>query len=654
MTTEYNENVRQEYNEDQIQVLEGLNAVRKRPGMYIGDTYENGLHHLVWEIVDNSIDEHLAGRCEAITVFIHKDNSVSVEDNGAGIPVGMHKTGRPTLEVVLTQLHAGGKFGGEKSGYKTSGGLHGVGSSVVNALSSRMTAIVKRDGKLHRMEFEKGNVTKEIEVIGTCAPEETGTTIHFKPDGEIFGMFTEYQYNRIFKRMQESAFLNKGLLIRLVDERQINEETNEPVEATLLYERGIEQYVEFLNEGKELIYDDVLSFEGEKDGISVEVAFQYHNGGENDGVKSFVNNIKTPEGGTHQAGFESALLSTFKEYITLNKLLKPSQEIEKKDILVGLTAIVSAKIVEEKLQFEGQTKSKLGTKEARGIILSIVSERLMRFLEKNPDDAEILLSKIIQSYNIRMAAKKARELEKSKNSVLNGRKKPEKFKDCLVKDIHDPRREVYFVEGDSAGGSAKSARDKFVQAIMPLKGKIFNIEKAKIEKVLKNDEIKHIINIIGTGILDEFDYEKLQYQKVIIMTDADVDGEHIALLMLTFFYRYMRPLVEKGHIYMARPPLYKYEVGKKVDYYYSDEELDERVSEFPHEKATVQRYKGLGEMNPEQLWETTMDPEQRTLFQMSIDDAEEVEKVFVEFMGENAQPRREFLEKYGHQAEIDA
>jgi len=476
MTTEYNEEVRQEYNEDQIQVLEGLDAVRKRPGMYIGDTYENGLHHLVWEIVDNSIDEHLAGRCEAITVFIHKDNSISVQDNGAGIPVGMHQTGKPTLEVVLTQLHAGGKFGGEKSGYKTSGGLHGVGSSVVNALSSKMTAIVKRDGKLHRMEFEKGNVTKEIEVIGTCEPEDTGTTIYFKPDGEIFGMFTEYQYNRIFKRMQESAFLNKGLLIKLVDERQIDEETNTPVEATLLYERGIEQYVEFLNEGKELIYEEVLSFEGEKDGISVEVAFQYHNGGESDGVKTFVNNIKTPEGGTHQAGFESALLSTFKQYITLNKLLKPSQEIEKKDILVGLTAIVSAKIVEEKLQFEGQTKSKLGTKEARGIILSIVSERLMRFLEKNPEDAEILLSKIIQSYNIRMAAKKARELEKSKNSVLSGRKKPEKFKDCLVKDILDPRREVYFVEGDSAGGSAKSARDKFLQAIMPLKGKIFNIE----------------------------------------------------------------------------------------------------------------------------------------------------------------------------------
>lgn len=644
----------QQYNEDQIQVLEGLEAVRKRPGMYIGDTYENGLHHLVWEIVDNCIDEHLAKRCDEISVTIHTDNSITVTDNGSGIPVGMHKTGRPTVEVVLTVLHAGGKFGGENSGYKTSGGLHGVGSSVVNALSEHMIATVKRDGKIHRLELAKGNVVKELEVIGTCDKDDTGTTIWFKPDPEIFRLTTEYNYKRIYERLRESAFLNSGLSISLTDENQMDEETNEPLTKVLCFDRGLEQYVEHINEKKELIHEKVLSFHGEKDGIEVEIALQYHNGGDENGIKSFVNNIKTPEGGTHEAGFKTAVTSVFKQYITANKLLKGNENIEGRDTLVGLTAIVSAKVEEAKLQFEGQTKSKLGTKEARSIVSELVSEQLTRFFEENPQEANTLSGKVLQSYRIRMAAKKARELEKSKNELSTTGSMPIKFKDCDLKNIKDPRREVYFVEGDSAGGSAKKGRERLFQAIMPLRGKIRNTEKASLEEFIQNEEIRAIIQIAGTGILEEFDYDKLRYNKLIIMTDADVDGHHIAILLLTFFYRYMRPLVEKGHVYLAKPPLYKFQVGKKVEYFYSKEELDERNENHKGQKPTIQRYKGLGEMNGGQLWETTMDPETRTLIQMQIDDEELVEKLFIDFMGKDASPRKEFLEKYGHQADVDA
>ena len=643
-----------QYNDEQIVVLEGLEAVRKRPGMYIGDTYENGLHHLVWEIVDNSIDEYLAGRCDKINVTIHKDNSITVVDNGSGIPVGMHKTGKPTLEVVLTVLHAGGKFGGENSGYKVSGGLHGVGSSVVNALSEKMIATVKRDGKINQMEFTNGgHVSKELEVIGTCDESDTGTTIWFKPDAEIFRLSTEYSYKRILERLRESAFLNKGLTIDLTDERKKDEETGEYVSTSLHYERGIAQYIEHLNKTRELIHQEVLFFNGEKDGIEVEIALQYHNG-DYESIYSFVNNIKTPEGGTHEAGFKAALTSTFNSYISQKKLLKSNETIDGKDTLSGLTAIVSVKIVEEKLQFEGQTKSKLGTKEARGIVSSLVSSRLVQFFDENPQTADILFGKVLQSYRIRLAAKRARELEKNKNELSTQSFKPVKFKDCDIKDKKDPRREVFFVEGDSAGGSAKLGRNRTFQAIMPLRGKITNTEKKEFEAFIENNEIKSIISIVGTGVLDDFDYDKLAYNKLIIMTDADVDGKHISILLLTFFYRYMKPLVEKGHIYLAKPPLYKFQVGKMVEYLYSPEELSEWTEKYAGKNIIVQRYKGLGEMNGDQLGETTMLPETRTLIQMTIDDEELVEKLFVDFMGKDATPRKEFLEKYGHEADIDA
>jgi len=642
-----------QYNEDQIQVLEGLEAVRKRPGMYIGDTYENGLHHLIWEIVDNSIDEHLAKRCDKISVTIHEDNSITVIDNGSGIPVKMHKTGRPTLEVVLTVLHAGGKFGGKESGYKVSGGLHGVGSSVVNALSERMVATVKRDGKIHQIEFSQGSVVKEIEVIGTCDPNDTGTKIWFKPDPLIFRLSTEYNFKRVYERLQQSAFLNEKLTITLTDEREKDSETNEPLTKTLFYERGLAQYVEFLNEKKEVLHDNVLYFNGSDDGIEIDVALQYHNGGDYDGIYSFVNNIKTPEDGTHVAGFKAAVTSTFKEYMTTQKLVKNNENIEGKDTLVGLTAIVSVKVEEAKLQFEGQTKSKLGTKEARPAVDKIVSAQLTRFLEENPQIGQVLASKVLQSYRIRMAAKRARELEKSKNEIMSHGFKPVKFKDCKIKDINDPRREVFFVEGDSAGGSAKGGRDREFQAIMPLRGKIRNTEKGNLEDFIQNEEIKSIVSIVGTGMLDEFNYDNLQYNKLVIMTDADVDGRHIAILMLTFFYRYMKPLIEKGHVYLANPPLYKFQVGKKIEYLYREDDLAKRLESHTGAQPIIQRYKGLGEMNPEQLWETTMDPSTRRLSQMTIDDADLVEQLFIDFMGKDATPRRDFLEKYGHEADID-
>lgn len=620
------------YDESQIQVLEGLEAVRKRPGMYIGSTSSRGLHHLVWEVVDNSIDEALAGYCTTIEVVVHKDNSVTVIDNGRGIPVGEHpKLKRPTLEVVLTVLHAGGKFGGE--GYKVSGGLHGVGVSVVNALSEQLIATVRRDGKEYRQEFRKGAPHGDMQEIGESA--ETGTSITFKPDAEIFTETTEYEYEVLQSRIRELAFLNKGIEINLRDERT-------DVHHSFKYDGGIIEFVKYLNRKREALNEEPIYVEGSKDNIQIEVALQY-NDSYSESIYSFANNIHTHEGGTHESGFKSALTRILNDYARKSGSIKENdQNLSGDDVREGLTAIISVKIPEP--QFEGQTKTKLGNSEVRGIIESLFSEKLQEFLEEHPSVSKKIVEKGIQASRAREAARKARELTRRK-SALEVSSLPGKLADCSSRDASIS--EVYIVEGDSAGGSAKQGRDRLFQAILPLRGKILNVEKARLDKILSNAEIRAIITALGTGIGDDFDISKARYHKIIIMTDADVDGAHIRTLLLTFFYRYMRKLVESGYIYIAQPPLYKLERGKTIHYAYNDKQKDVIMQEFGEgSKVSIQRYKGLGEMNPSQLWETTMDPATRTLLQVSIQDAIEADEVFDTLMGDNVEPRRDFIQEH--------
>lgn len=641
------------YNEDQIQVLEGLEAVRKRPGMYIGSTSSRGLHHLVWEIVDNSIDEYLAGFCDTITVTIHKDNSISVQDDGRGIPVKKHKKmGIPTLEVVLTVLHAGGKFGGDNSGYKVSGGLHGVGSSCVNALSEKLVATVFRDEKKHEMTFSKGITQGKLKTEKDQKDQKTGTHIWFKPDPEIFTETLEYEFRIIHNRLRESAFLNPGLSITLIDERDRLDETDEFRTVHFNYEGGISDFVKHLNESKKVLHDDVFYVKEEQDGVLVEVALQYQDSYSKDGIFSYANNIKTIEGGTHETGFKSALTSSVKSYITGHNLMKGNDLPTGDDTRIGLTAIISVKVPDP--QFEGQTKGKLGNSEVRPIVDSIVSHQLTRYFEENPKITDGIVSKIIDSFEERMAARKARqERRKKKQNDSSSFTDPDKLAPCSSNDRD--KTEIYIVEGDSAGGSAKQGRDKVTQAILPLRGKIINTEKAKLKKIYENREIESIRFALGTDMAEDFDYEKLKYNKVIIMTDADVDGAHISILLLTYFYRYMKPLVEKGHIFMARPPLFKIQQGKKVRYAYSDKEKEKTLNELGTQpKPSLQRYKGLGEMNPTQLWETTMDPDTRSLFQVTLDDAAEAESLFTKLMGDDPLSRREFIQEHSHTANIDA
>jgi len=640
-----------EYGADQIQVLEGLEAVRKRPGMYIGSTSSRGLHHLVWEIVDNSIDEHLAGHCTEIITTIHKDNSISVRDNGRGIPVAINeKMGKSALEVVLTVLHAGGKFGGEDSGYKVSGGLHGVGSSCVNALSEHMIATVRRDGEIHQMEFSKGNVTKEIEVIGKTEGDETGTTIWFKPDPEIFTETTIYEFKTIFTRLRESAFLNPGLKIVLIDERDENEETGEYNQAEFCYEGGISDFVAHINHAKKLLHDEVIYVKDQKDGVSVEVALQYHTDYGKDGIYSYTNNIKTPEGGTHESGFKSALTKSLTDFISENHLIKGKDMPTGDDTRVGLTAIVSVKVPEP--QFEGQTKSKLGNSEVRPIVDKIVLDHLKRHFEEQPDVANVIVQKVIDSFEERMAARRAREDRRQKKQLdSSSQGLPGKLAGCSSKDAS--LIELFLVEGDSAGGSAKQGRSRLFQAILPLRGKVLNSEKASLDKLNKNNEIKDIYRAIGTDIGEDFDYKKLRYNKIILMTDADVDGSHISILLLTFFFRYMRELIEKGHVYMAQPPLYALKNKNNVlAYAYDDKQLAEKKK--LHPRAEIQRYKGLGEMNPNQLRDTTMDPAKRTLVRVTIEDAAEADMLFSMLMGDESELRKTYINENGHLANIDA
>ncbi|HJB91756.1 MAG TPA: DNA topoisomerase (ATP-hydrolyzing) subunit B [Candidatus Eisenbergiella merdigallinarum] len=626
-----------EYGADQIQILEGLEAVRKRPGMYIGSTSSRGLHHLVYEIVDNSVDEALAGFCDTITVTINPDNSVTVTDNGRGIPVGInHKAGIPAVEVVFTILHAGGKFGG--GGYKVSGGLHGVGASVVNALSDWLEVEICQEGKVYQQRYERGHVCYPLKETGTCEPEKTGTKVTFKPDKTIFTETTVYDFDVLKTRLREMAFLTKGLKITLRDERE-----EEPREKTFHYEGGIREFVTYLNSSKAALYDKVMYFEGTKNGVYVEVALQ-HNDSYNESVFSFVNNINTPEGGTHLVGFRNALTKTFNDYARSNRLIKDNESnLSGDDIREGLTAIVSVKI--EDPQFEGQTKQKLGNSEARGAVDSVVSEQLTYFLEQNPSIARTILEKSILAQRAREAARKARELTRRK-TALEGSALPGKLADCSDKD---PRNcEIYIVEGDSAGGSAKKARSRATQAILPLRGKILNVEKARLDKIFSNAEIKAMITAFGTGIHDDFDITKLRYHKIVIMTDADVDGAHIATLMLTFIYRFMPELIKQGYVYLAKPPLYKLEKNKKVWYAYSDEELDAILQEVGRDQNNkIQRYKGLGEMDAEQLWETTMDPEHRILLKVCMDEEteSEVDLTFTTLMGDQVEPRRKFIEE---------
>ena len=625
-----------EYGADQIQILEGLEAVRKRPGMYIGSTSVRGLHHLVYEIVDNSVDEALAGFCTEIDVYINEDNSITVIDNGRGIPVGInHKAGIPAVEVVFTILHAGGKFGG--GGYKVSGGLHGVGASVVNALSDWLEVEISSEGKIYKQRYERGKSCYPLKVIGECDPEKTGTKVTFKPDGTIFED-TVYDYAILKTRLRETAFLTKGLKINIHDKREGQEQSK-----TFHYEGGIKEFVEYLNKSKESLYDQIMYFEGTKNGVYVEVALQ-HNDTFNESVYTFVNNINTPEGGTHLVGFRNALTKTFNDYARSNKLLKENeQNLTGDDIREGLTAIVSIKI--EDPQFEGQTKQKLGNSEARGAVDSVVSEQLTYFLEQNPTVAKIICEKSILAQRAREAARKARDLTRRK-TALEGSALPGKLADCSDKD---PKNcEIYIVEGDSAGGSAKTARSRATQAILPLRGKILNVEKARLDKIYANAEIKAMITAFGTGIHDDFDISKLRYDKIIIMTDADVDGAHIATLMLTFIYRFMPELIKQGHVYLAKPPLYKLERNKQVWYAYSDEELDRILAEVGRDQNNkIQRYKGLGEMDAEQLWETTMDPERRILLRVNMDDDDETEVdiTFHTLMGDKVEPRRQFIEE---------
>lgn len=624
-----------EYGADQIQILEGLEAVRKRPGMYIGSTSSRGLHHLVYEIVDNAVDEALAGYCDTIQVTVNKDNSVTVIDNGRGIPVGLnHKAGIPAVEVVFTILHAGGKFGG--GGYKVSGGLHGVGASVVNALSEHLEVTIHREGKIYRQRYERGKVIYKLKVIGECDPDKTGTMITFLPDSQIFED-TIFDFNVLKQRLREMAFLTKNIKIVLRDERP-----DEPVEKIFHYEGGIKEFVTYLNKGKTPLYPDIIYCEGMRDDIYVEVAMQ-HNDGYNEGSYSFVNNITTPEGGTHLTGFKNALTKTFNTYARLNKLLKESETLSGDDIREGLTAIVSIKI--EDPQFEGQTKQKLGNSEARGAVDSIVSEQLMIYLEQHPQVAKLILEKSIMAQRAREAARKARDLTRRK-SALDGMSLPGKLADCSDKD---PKNcEIYIVEGDSAGGSAKTARSRATQAILPLRGKILNVEKARLDRIYANAEIKAMITAFGTGIHDDFDITKLRYDKIIIMTDADVDGAHISTLLLTFLYRFMPDLIKEGHVYLAQPPLYKLEKNKRVWYAYSDEQLAAILAEVGRDQNNkIQRYKGLGEMDAEQLWETTMDPEKRILRRVVMDNenSSELDVTFTTLMGDQVEPRREFIEE---------
>ncbi|MCQ2081469.1 MAG: DNA topoisomerase (ATP-hydrolyzing) subunit B [Lachnospiraceae bacterium] len=633
--------VENEYGADQIQILEGLEAVRKRPGMYIGTTASRGLHHLVYEIVDNSVDEALAGYCNTITVTINPDNSVTVVDNGRGIPVGInHKAGLPAVEVVFTVLHAGGKFGG--GGYKVSGGLHGVGASVVNALSDWLEVEICTDGKIYKQRYERGHVCYPLKVVGECEKEKTGTKVTFKPDATIFTETTVYEFDVLKQRLREMAFLTKALRIVLRDER-ISEEMPEPKEREFYYEGGIKEFVKYLNKSKTPLYEDVLYFEGKRNNVYVEVSMQ-HNDSFNESAFSFVNNINTPEGGTHLVGFRNALTKTFNDYARKFKLLKDNEpNLTGEDIREGLTAIISVKI--EDPQFEGQTKQKLGNSEARAAVDGIVSEQLTYFLEQNPTIAKSICEKSILAQRARDAARKARDLTRRK-TALEGAALPGKLADCSDKD---PKNcEIYIVEGDSAGGSAKTARSRATQAILPLRGKILNVEKARLDKIYANAEIKAMITAFGTGIHDDFDIEKLRYHKIILMTDADVDGAHIATLLLTFIYRFMPELIKQGHVYLAMPPLYKLEKNKKVWYAYSDEELDNILKEVGRDQNNrIQRYKGLGEMDAEQLWETTMDPERRILKRVIIDEEaeSELDLTFTTLMGDKVEPRREFIEE---------
>jgi DNA gyrase subunit B len=620
------------YDESQIQVLEGLEAVRKRPGMYIGSTGVRGLHHLVWEVVDNSIDEALAGYCTTIQVIVHKDNSVTVIDNGRGIPVGENaKLKRSTLEVVLTVLHAGGKFGGE--GYKVSGGLHGVGVSVVNALSERLIVQVKLNGHIHMQEYERGAPQYDVKIVGDT--EETGTTVTFKPDPEIFTETTEYDYDILQSRIRELAFLNKGIEIVLTDERH-------DLSNTFKYEGGIVSYVEHLNRTKQAVHEPPIYIEGEKDMIQVEVALQY-NDSYTESIYSFANNINTHEGGTHESGFKSALTRILNDYARKSNSIKDNDSnLTGDDVREGLTAIISVKIPDP--QFEGQTKTKLGNSEVRGIVESLFADKFEEFLNENPTIAKRIIEKGIQAARAREAARKARELTRRK-SALEVSSLPGKLADCSSRDASIS--EVYIVEGDSAGGSAKQGRDRHFQAILPLRGKILNVEKSRLDKILSNAEIRAIITALGTGIGDDFDIAKARYHKVIIMTDADVDGAHIRTLLLTFFYRYMRQIIESGYIYIAQPPLFKIERNKTVRYAYNEKQRDVILQEFGEGvKANIQRYKGLGEMNPGQLWETTMDPDSRTMLQVSIQDAIEADAVFDTLMGDNVEPRRDFIQQH--------
>ena len=622
-----------EYGADQIQILEGLEAVRKRPGMYIGSTSIRGLHHLVYEIVDNAVDEALAGFCNTVEVYINEDNSITVRDNGRGIPVGINKKkGIPAVEVVFTILHAGGKFGG--GGYKVSGGLHGVGASVVNALSTWLEVDIFHEGKIYRQRYERGKVMYPLKVVGDT--DRRGTEVRFLPDPTIFEE-TVFDFAVLKQRLREMAFLTKDLKIVLTDRRP-----EEEVSMTFHYEGGIREYVEYLNKSKEVLYSDVIYCEGKKGDVFVEVALQ-HNDSYNEGVYSFVNNITTPEGGTHLAGFRSALTKTFNDYARKNKLLKDNeQNLTGDDIREGLVAIVSIKIPEP--QFEGQTKQKLGNSEARGAVDSVVSEQLTYFLEQNPNVAKMICEKAVLAQRAREAARKARDLTRRK-SALDGMSLPGKLADCSDKD---PKNcEIYIVEGDSAGGSAKTARSRATQAILPLRGKILNVEKSRLDKILVNNEIRAMITAFGTGIHEDFDITKLRYNKIIIMTDADVDGAHIATLLLTFLYRFMPELIKEGHVYLAQPPLYKVEKNKKVWYAYSDEELNTILTDIGRDgNNKIQRYKGLGEMDASQLWETTMDPEKRILLRVNMDDdaASELDMTFDTLMGDRVEPRREFIE----------
>ena len=628
--------IKTEYGADQIQILEGLEAVRKRPGMYIGSTSARGLHHLVYEIVDNAVDEALAGYCDTIEVSINEDNSITVIDNGRGIPVGInHKAGIPAVEVVFTILHAGGKFGG--GGYKVSGGLHGVGASVVNALSTWLEVTIFHEGKVYRQRYERGKTIYKLKVIGDCDPDKRGTMVTFLPDPQIFEE-TVFDFSTLKHRFREMAFLTKGLKIIAVDKRD-----EEPKEVIFHYEGGIKEFVQYLNRSNSALYEDILYFEGTKDGVVVEVAMQ-HNDSYTENTYGFVNNITTPEGGTHIVGFRNALTKTFNEYARKNKILKESESnLSGEDIREGLTAIISVKI--EDPQFEGQTKQKLGNSEARGAVDNVVSGQLEIFLEQNPAVAKTIIEKSVLSQRARDAARKARELTRRK-SALEGMSLPGKLADCMDKD--PSKCEIYIVEGDSAGGSAKTARSRATQAILPLRGKILNVEKARLDKIYANAEIKAMITAFGTGIHEDFDISKLRYNKIIIMTDADVDGAHIATLLLTFLYRFMPELIKQGHVYLAKPPLFKIEKNKKVFYAYSEKEQDEILNEIGRDgNNRIQRYKGLGEMDAEQLWETTMDPERRILLRVTMDDeaSSEIDLTFTTLMGDKVEPRREFIEE---------